>query len=127
MLTGNNQEEVSFQSNAALFNICQKSALFAKSSVILRHFYVILRHFWVKLSKKCPFFENSRRCPEILNYTMVKYLLLDIDVFTKYAWVKPLKGQKAKTVFHGFIEIVNESKPNELWVDRENESYNSLM
>ena len=60
---------------------------------------------------------------------MVKYFLLDIDVFTKYAWVKPLKGQKAKTVFHGFIEIVNESKrkPNELWVDRENESYNSLM
>ena len=28
---------------------------FAKSSVILRHFYVILRHFWVKLHKKWPF------------------------------------------------------------------------
>ena len=33
-----------------------------------------------------------------------------IDVFTKYAWVKPLKDKKSKTVLHGFIEIVNESK-----------------
>ena len=32
-----------------------KSALFAKSSVILTHFYVISRHFWVKLHKKCPY------------------------------------------------------------------------
>ena len=38
----------------------------------------------------------------------------------KYAWVKPLKENKAKTVLHGFIKIVNESKgkPNELWVDQ---------
>ena len=26
--------------------------------------------FWVKLHKKCPFFEDSERCPEILNYTL---------------------------------------------------------
>ena len=49
----------------------------------------------------------------------VKYLLCVIDVFTKYAWVKPLMDKKAETVFHGFIEIVNESKykPNKLWAD----------
>ena len=43
-----------------------------------------------------------------------------IDVFTKYAWVKPLKGKKAKPVLHGFIRIVNESKrkPNNLWIDQ---------
>ena len=40
----------------------------------------------------------------------VKYLLCVIDIFTKYDWVKPLKDKKAKIVFHGFIEIVNESK-----------------
>ena len=59
----------------------------------------------------------------------VKYLLLVIDFFTKYAWVKPLKDQKAKTVFHDLIEIVNESKrkPNKLWVDQGNEFYNSPM
>ena len=46
----------------------------------------------------------------------VKYLLWIIDVFTKYAWVKPMKDKKPKTVLHRFIKIVNESnrKPNKL-------------
>ena len=50
----------------------------------------------------------------------VKYLLRVIDIFTKYAWVKPLKNKKAKTVLHGFVKIVKESnrKPNKLWVDQ---------
>ena len=58
----------------------------------------------------------------------VKYLLCVIDVFTKYTWIKPLKYKKAKTVLHGFIEIVTESKrnPNILWVDQGKEFYNSL-
>ena len=42
---------------------------------------------------------------------VVKYFLLCvIDVFTKYAWVKPLKEKTAKTVLNNFIEIVNKSK-----------------
>ena len=59
----------------------------------------------------------------------VKYLLCVIDVFTKYAWVKPLKDKKGKTVLNAFIEIVNESnrKPNKLWVDQGREFYNTLM
>ena len=40
----------------------------------------------------------------------VKYLLCVIDFFTKYAWVKPLKDKKGKTVLNVFIKIVNESK-----------------
>ena len=46
----------------------------------------------------------------------VKQLLCVTDVFTKYAWVKPLKDKKGKTVLLTFIEIVNESnpKPNKL-------------
>ena len=38
------------------------------------------------------------------------------DVFTIYAWVKPLKETKGKTVLNAFIEIVNESnyKSNKL-------------
>ena len=42
-----------------------------------------------------------------------------MDVFTKYAWVKPLKIEKGKTVLNSFIEIVSESyrKSNKLWVD----------
>ena len=40
--------------------------------------------------------------------------------FTKYAWVKPLKGKKSKWVLNAFIKIVNESnrKPNKVWVDQ---------
>ena len=59
----------------------------------------------------------------------VKYLLCVIDVFTKYAWVKPLKDKKGKTVLNAFMEIVNESncKPNKLWVDQGRKFYNKLM
>ena len=32
----------------------------------------------------------------------VKYLLYVIDVFTKYLWVKYLKGKKARKVFNCF-------------------------
>ena len=38
----------------------------------------------------------------------VEYLLCTKDVFTKYAWVKPLKVKKGKTVLNDFIAIVNE-------------------
>ena len=42
-----------------------------------------------------------------------------IDIFSKYAWVKPLKDKKGKTVLNAFIEIVNESnrKQNKLWAN----------
>ena len=39
----------------------------------------------------------------------VKYFLCVIDVFNKYAQVKPLKDKKAKTDLNTFIKIVNES------------------
>ena len=39
----------------------------------------------------------------------IKYLLCLIDVFTKYAQIKPLKYKKAKTVLNNFIKIVNAS------------------
>ena len=41
-----------------------------------------------------------------------------MDVFIIYAWVKSLKDKKVKTVFHGFIGIVNEykCKRNILWI-----------
>ena len=59
----------------------------------------------------------------------VKCLLCVIDVFTKYAWVKPLKDKKGTTGLNAFIEIINESncKPNKLWVDEGREFYSKLM
>ena len=51
------------------------------------------------------------------NNKNVRYSLCFIDVFTRHAWVKPLKGKKSKTVLNPFIEIVNESnrKENKFW------------
>ena len=59
----------------------------------------------------------------------VKYLLCVIGVSTKYAWVKPLKDKKGKTVLNAFIKIVNESnrKPKKLWVDQDREFYKKLI
>ena len=59
----------------------------------------------------------------------VKYLLCVIDIFTKYAWVKPLKKEIVKTVLNAFIEIINESnrEPNKLPVDQGREFYNRLL
>ena len=52
-----------------------------------------------------------------------------IDVFTKYAWIRPLKDKKGTPVINAFIEIVNESrrKTNKLWVYQGKESYNRFM
>ena len=63
------------------------------------------------------------------NSVKIKYLLCVIDVFTKYAWVKPLKDKKGKTVLTAFIEIVNECnrQSNKLWVHQGREFYNKLM
>ena len=52
-----------------------------------------------------------------------------MHIFTKYAWVKPLKDRKGKTVLNTFIEILNKSnrKRNGLWVDQGRELSNKLM
>ena len=62
------------------------------------------------------------------NY-VVKYLLCTIDVFTKYAWIKPLANKKTKTVLDGFTEVANESyhKLNKSWIDQGRQFYNKLM
>ena len=57
----------------------------------------------------------------------MKYLLCIKNVFTKYALVKPLTGEKRKTVLHCFLEAVFESncKANKFWVDQKREFYNN--
>ena len=49
-------------------------------------------------------------------------MLCVIYVFTKYAWVKPLKDKKGKTVLNALNR-----KPNKLWVDQGRNFYNKLM
>ena len=52
-----------------------------------------------------------------------------MDVFTKYALVKPLKDKNGKRILNVSIKIVNESncKPNKLWIDQGRKFHNNLM
>ena len=56
-----------------------------------------------------------------------RFLLCVIDVFSKYAWVVPLKDKKGISIINAFQIILKESKrkPNEIWVDKGSEFYNN--
>lgn len=40
----------------------------------------------------------------------VKYILVCIDVLSKYLWAKPLRDKNSKTVLNAFKSIINESR-----------------
>ena len=50
-----------------------------------------------------------------------------IDIFSKYAWVVPLKDKKGASIVNAFQKILKESdrKPNKIWVDKGSEFYNN--
>ena len=52
------------------------------------------------------------------------FLLLVIDIFSKYGWIIPLKNKKGETVAEAFKEIFKERKPGKLWTDKGREFYN---
>ena len=56
-----------------------------------------------------------------------KFLLCVIDMYSKYAWVIPLKDKNDISIVNGFQKIINNSKrrPNKVWVDRGSEFYNN--
>ena len=55
----------------------------------------------------------------------IKYLLCAIDIFSKYAWVVPLKDKKVTSIVNAFQKIISEGrKPNKIWVDQGSEFYN---
>ena len=56
-----------------------------------------------------------------------RFLLCSIDIFSKYAWVVPLKDKKGVSVVYTFQKILNDSnrKPNKIWVDKGSEFYNN--
>ena len=55
-----------------------------------------------------------------------KYLLCAIDLFSKYAWVIPIKDKKGTSIVKAFKKIISEGqrKPNKIWVDQGSEFYN---
>ena len=57
------------------------------------------------------------------------FLLCVIDIYSKYAWVIPLKDKRGITITNAFQSILDESnrKPNKKWVDKGGEFCNRLM
>ena len=55
-----------------------------------------------------------------------KFLLCVIDIYSKYAWVVPLKDKKCVSIVNAFRKILKKSnrKPNKIWVDKGGEFYN---
>ena len=55
-----------------------------------------------------------------------RFLLCIIDIFSKYAWVVPLKDRKGISIVNAFQKILKESnrKPK-IWVDRGSDFYNN--
>ena len=58
-----------------------------------------------------------------------QFLLCDIDTFSKYSWVAPLKYKKGITVTNAFQKVLDEfnRKPNKIWVDKSSEFDNTLL
>ena len=49
-----------------------------------------------------------------------RFLLCVIDIFSKYAWVVPLKDKKGVSIVNAFQKILHDSnrEPNKIWVDK---------
>ena len=56
-----------------------------------------------------------------------RFLLCVIDIFSKFAWVIPLKDKKGISIINAFKQILKEfnRKPNKIWVDKGSEFYNN--
>ena len=64
-----------------------------------------------------------------------RFLLCVIDIFSKYAWVIPLKDKNGISIVNAFQKLLDDSKrskaedkgrkPNKIWVDKETELYNN--
>ena len=58
----------------------------------------------------------------------IKYLLCAIDLFSKYAFVVPLKDKKGISIINAFTKIKKSNrKPNKIWVDQGGEFYNHVF
>ena len=57
-----------------------------------------------------------------------RFLLRVIDIYSKYAWVIPLKDKKEIAITNAFQKFLKESNrtPNKIWVDKGSEFYNRL-
>ena len=59
----------------------------------------------------------------------IRFLSFIIAIYSKYAWVSPLKDKKRNTITNSFQKILKEynRKPNKIYVDKGSEFYNRSM
>ena len=59
----------------------------------------------------------------------IRFLLCVIDIFSKYAWVVPLKDKKGISIVKAFHIILKQSnrKPKKIWEDKGSEFYNAYF
>ena len=59
----------------------------------------------------------------------IRFLLCVIDIFTKCAWIIPLKDERGITINDDFQKVLDESKrkPNIIWINKGSKSYNRTM
>ena len=59
----------------------------------------------------------------------IKYHLCAIDLYSKYAFVIPLKDKTGVSIVNAFNKIIKQSnrKPNKIWVDQGGEFYNNVF
>ena len=57
----------------------------------------------------------------------IRFLFCVIDIFSKHAWVVPLKDKKGVSIAAAFQSILKQSnrKPDKIWVDKGSEFYNA--
>ena len=54
--------------------------------------------------------------------------MFPIDLFSKYAWIVPIKDKKVVSIVNAFQKITSdERKPNEIWVDECSEFGNNFF
>ena len=54
----------------------------------------------------------------------IRFLLTCIDIFSKYAWVVPLKDKKGSTMVKALSQILSKRKPTKLQTDKGSEFFN---
>ena len=57
----------------------------------------------------------------------IRYILCAINLFSKYAFVVPLKDKKGVTITNAFQSILDKSKrkPNKIWTDQGSKFHNT--
>ena len=58
-----------------------------------------------------------------------RFLLCVLDIFSKYAWVVPLKEKKGVSIVNAFESILKDfnRKLNKIWVHKGSEFYNNFF